>query len=121
LNGSAQSIYGSGSAYEWFQAKLWQHYPNACTIHLSQHAYLNSILHCYNFTDIKSLSMPMDTQAQLTFKQAPSIPAEFAVMHDIPYHEAIGTLNWAVLTICPDITFAIATVVCFGANPRPMH
>ena len=31
------------------------------TIHLSQHAYIDSILHCYNLSDLKPLSMPMDT------------------------------------------------------------
>ena len=33
----------------------------AGTIHISQHAYIDSILHRFNFTDLKSLSTPMDT------------------------------------------------------------
>jgi hypothetical protein len=43
----------------------------ACTIHLSQLSYIDSILHCYNFLDTKPLSMPMDTQVWLTSEQAP--------------------------------------------------
>jgi Reverse transcriptase (RNA-dependent DNA polymerase) len=32
-----------------------------CTIHLSQHAYINSILCCYNIYDLKLVSTPMET------------------------------------------------------------
>jgi hypothetical protein len=63
----------------------------------------------------------MDTQVRLTSEQAPSSPAEFAAMHDVPYHKAVGALNWAALAMCPDIVFTIATVACFGTNPGPAH
>ncbi len=42
----------------------------ASTIHLSQHAYINSILCHYHLADLKPLSTPMDTSTQLTVKQA---------------------------------------------------
>src|SRR6266851_4039937 len=97
------------------------HDRNTCTIHLSQHAYLDSILRHYNFVDVKPLSTPMDTQVCLTSEQAPSTPANFAAMCNVPYCKAVGALNWAMLTMCPDIMFAIAMVAHFSANPRPMH
>jgi hypothetical protein len=65
--------------------------------------------------------MPMDTQVCLTSEQAPSTPSEFAVMRVVPYCKAIGVLNWAMLTTHPDIVFAVAMVVHFGANPGPAH
>jgi hypothetical protein len=71
--------------------------------------------------DIKLLSTPMDTQVHLTSEQAPSTPSEFAVMHNVPYCEAVGALNWAALAMRPDIAFAVATVAHFGANPGPAH
>jgi hypothetical protein len=67
------------------------------TIHLSQHAYIDSILRHYGLNGLKLLSMPMDTQVHLSTKQAPASTADFALMHDMPYHEAVGTLNWAAL------------------------
>jgi hypothetical protein len=63
----------------------------------------------------------MDTQVQLTSEQAPLTAAEFAVMHNVPYHKAIGALNWAALATCLDIAFAVAIVTCFSANPGPAH
>ena len=63
----------------------------------------------------------MDTSIRLTIEQAPTSAAEHAVMHHVPYREAIGALNWAALATRPDIAFAVATVARFAANPGPTH
>lgn len=52
----------------------------ACAIHLSQHSYINSILHHFNFANLKPLSTPRDVQVKLTLEQVPSTAAEFAAM-----------------------------------------
>ena len=39
----------------------------------------------------------------------------------MPYHEAVGVLNWAVLAMHLDITFAVLTVACFASNPSTPH
>src|SRR5713226_1267836 len=93
----------------------------AGTVHLSQWAYLDSILRRYHLADLKPLSMPMDTSTRLTTEQAPASAAEHAIMHDVPYREAVSTLNWAALATCPDIVFAVTTVAHFAANPGPAH
>ena len=97
----------------------WDH--KAKTISLSQHAYINSILRCYNFDDLKPLSILMDPAIQLTSKQASATVAEHTIMHDKLYHEAVGAFNWAALTIHPNIAFAMSTVAQFAANPGPAH
>jgi Reverse transcriptase (RNA-dependent DNA polymerase) len=62
-------------------------------VQLSQHMYIDSILCHYHLADLKPLSTLMDTSTQLTVEQAPTSAAEHAIMHDMPYHKAIGTLN----------------------------
>ena len=91
------------------------------TVHLSQHTYIDSILRHYGFKDAKPVSTPFDAQVQLTLEQAPADVAEFAVMHDVPYHEAVGTLNWVALATRPDIAFAVLTVARFSVNPGMAH
>jgi hypothetical protein len=91
------------------------------TIHLSQQAYIDAILRHFNFADLRPLSTPMDIQAHLSSEQSPKDAAEFAAMHDVPYREAVGALNWAALATRPDIAFAVATVARFAANPGPAH
>ena len=87
------------------------------TIHLSQHAYIDAILRCFHFDDLKPLSTPMDIQVHLTSEQSPKDTGEFVIMCDMPYHKAVGALNWAALATCPNIAFAVATVARFAANP----
>jgi hypothetical protein len=94
---------------------------DACTTSISQHAYIDSILHHYNFVNVKPLSTPMDPQVHLTSEQAPLTAAEFVAMRDVPYCKAVGMLNWAALAMHPDIAYAVAMVACFGTNPGPAH
>ena len=91
------------------------------TVHLSQRSYIDSILRRFGFDDAKPISTPFDTQVRLTLEQAPVDAAEFAVMRDVPYREAVGALNWAALATRPDIAFAVATVARFSANPGMAH
>jgi hypothetical protein len=93
----------------------------AGTVHLSQRSYIDSILHRFNFADLKPLTTPMDVQAKLTSEQAPATAAEFAAMRNIPYREAVGALNWAALATRPDISFAVSTMARFASNPGPAH
>jgi len=91
------------------------------TLHLSQCLYINSILCCYGLEDLKPVSILMDTNICLSTAQSPSTTADFAKMRDIPYHEAVGSLIYAVLRMRPDITFAIQTISHFTKNPGPIH
>ena len=67
------------------------------TIHLSQCLYIESSLCRYGFEDAKPVSLPMDTATKLTTSQSPSTTEEIAQMRNIPYHEAVGTLMYALL------------------------
>ena len=93
-------------------------HDRACgTVHLSQRSYIDSILRRYGFEDAKPVSTPFDTQVRLTLEQALADAAEFAVMRDVVYREAVGALNWVVLATRPDIAFAVSTVASFSTNP----
>jgi hypothetical protein len=70
---------------------------HAGTIHMSQRAYIDSILRRYNFDELKPLSTPMDPAIRLTTDQSPANATEHAIMCDKPYCEAVGALNWATL------------------------
>jgi hypothetical protein len=91
------------------------------TILLLQQSYIESILRHFGLETLKPLFTPFDMQVQLTSEQVPANAAKFAVMHDVPYHEAVGVLNWAMLVTHPNIAFAVLTVARFSANPGPAH
>ena len=77
------------------------------TIHLSQHSYIEAILRRFNFQDLKPVSTPMETHIKLSSSQSLATTAQFAQMCDVPYHEAVGSLMYASLGTCPDISFAV--------------
>ncbi|KAJ8456406.1 hypothetical protein ONZ45_g18732 [Pleurotus djamor] len=63
----------------------------------------------------------METNIRLTSAQAPSTTREFALMRDVPYQEAVGSLIYLLLATRPDIAYAVQTVSRFMKNPGPAH
>ena len=84
-------------------------------------AFLHSILWCYGFDDTKPVSTPMDTNIHLTSAQSPTMTEEFVRMCNIPYHEAVGSLMYALLSTRPNITFAVQMVSRFSSKPGTAH
>lgn len=91
------------------------------TFALSQHAYIDSILARFNFTDLKPVSIPMDPNIVLSSSQCPTALADIARMKKIPYREAIGSLMYAAVGTRPDIAFAVSTLAQFSHNPGWPH
>ncbi|GBE85559.1 hypothetical protein SCP_0800760 [Sparassis crispa] len=91
------------------------------TIALSQRAYIESIIARYGFADAKQLSQPMDTHVHLSVDQCPVTTAEYAVMRDKPYLEALGALQYVSVATRPDITFTVGQLAQFSRNPGIMH
>jgi Reverse transcriptase (RNA-dependent DNA polymerase) len=80
------------------------------TIHLSQRAYIDSIIRRYNFDDLKPASTPMQHGLLLSMSPIPNTMATWALMRDVPYREAVGSLMYAALGTRPDIAFAVQSV-----------
>jgi Reverse transcriptase (RNA-dependent DNA polymerase) len=91
------------------------------TILLSQTTYIESIIKRFNLTDAKSVNTLMIPGAAYSKQDSPSDPAEAMQMKSVPYREAIGSLMYASVATCPDITFAVSTLSQFLDNPGPAH
>ena len=57
----------------------------ACMITLSQQSYIDSILTCFNLTDTKPLSIPMDPNISFSNDQCPMTPDDIASICRVPY------------------------------------
>ena len=93
----------------------------ACTIALSQHAYVNYIVTQFNFDDLKPSAIPIDPAVPLRISQSPMTLADIAKMKNVPYREAVGSLMYAAMRTRPDIAFATSTVALFLENPGWIH
>jgi hypothetical protein len=86
-----------------------------------QKAYIEDILRRFNFDVLKPISTPMDPHLVLSTSQSPTTPEQFAVMQNIPYREATGSLMCASIASRPDVTFAVGQLTRFSQNPGIAH
>ena len=100
--------------------EVWWDHPTQ-TLHLSQCSYLDAILQHFGFEDLKLVSIPMDTQVNLSVAQSPVSTADFAAMRSVPSREAVGSLMYLALTTQPNIAFAISVISQFMSNPGAEH
>jgi len=59
----------------------------------------------------------METSTRISSAQFPSTTEDIAKMRNVPYHEAVSSLMYASLGMCPDITYAVQAVLRFLKNP----
>ena len=79
----------------------------ARTLSLSQHAYIDTLLCCFNLEDCKPLAQPLNPHVQLSVYQCPTTTEEKSAMKAVPYREAVGVLNWVAVGTRPDIAFVV--------------
>ena len=91
------------------------------TISLSQSLYIDSILTQFNFTDLKPFATPMDPSIRFSKDQCPQMPEEVADMCKVPYHGAIGSLNYCAVATRPNIAFPVSLLAQFMENLGKVH
>jgi hypothetical protein len=91
------------------------------TISLSQAAYIDLVVKRFNLSDAPPLQTPIDPNAQVSKAQSPDTEKQQTDMRNIPYREAIGSLMYAAIGTCPDISFAVTLLSQFLENPGRAH
>ena len=88
---------------------------------LSQHAYIDTLLHHFNLKDCKPLAQPLDPHIQLSVDQCPTTIKEKPAMKAVLYQKAVGALNWVAVGMRPNIVFEVGQLVRFMENPGHVH
>jgi hypothetical protein len=90
-------------------------------IGLSQDAYMDEILNCFNMQDSKKDFLVMSHDITLNKNQCPSTPDEQERMIVIPYALAIGSIIYTMLCTCPDISYALSSTSRYQSNYGKFH
>ncbi len=79
------------------------------TISLSQTAFIDKVMNCFNLSDAYLCNTPMVTGLVLRRpdKTAPVLPEVLEWQAQTPYHALVGTLNYITVATHPDIAFAV--------------
>src|SRR5882762_11497982 len=90
-------------------------------ISINQHNYIERMVDQFRLTNAKPVATPMESEAQFSKDQSPSMPMQEMRMHRIPYAEGIGSVRWPVIILHPDAVFAVGILSQFIQNPGPAH
>ena len=93
----------------------------ARTISLSQEGYIASILEWFSLQDAKAVDTPMLLSVSYSKQDCLANDTKCKHMARVPYWKVIGSLMYASVTTCPDITFAVSTLSQFLDNPGEAH
>jgi hypothetical protein len=87
-------------------------------IRVTQQGYVKKMLSRIGMNEAKTVTSPTDPNAKLTESTESDLQEK---MTRIPYREAVGALNYLSVTSRPDITYAVAQVAKYCANPNNSH
>jgi hypothetical protein len=90
-------------------------------ISLLQTSFIDTILSHFSLNNVKPYRCPIAPGAIYSKKDLPSSAKEIACMKRIPYCQAIGSLMYATVATCPDITFAVSILSRFLKNLGNIH
>ena len=91
------------------------------TISLSQRQYIIDALERFGMSDCNPVGTPMDPGAHLSSSMSPQTPEEQKAMANLPYLNAVGTLQYLATTTRPDISFTVGVLARFNSNPGIQH
>ena len=95
--GSAKRILGMEILQDKKAGKLW----------LSQERYIERMLVRFNMKNSKPVSKPLASHFKLSKRLYPSTKKEKGEMLSIPYTSKVGSLMYAMVCTCPDITYQL--------------
>jgi hypothetical protein len=88
---------------------------------LSQHGYIQKVLHRFNMHDSKLVSSPIDPHFKLSSSQSPSTNSNFEYMSKIPYSTVVGSLMYIMVCSHSDLSYVMSLVSRYMANPGKEH
>jgi hypothetical protein len=90
-------------------------------IGLSQDTYIDKVLKMFNMEEAKKGFLPMSHGIHLSKTQCPSTTDERERMSRILYASAIGSIMYAMICTCPDISYAHSVTGRYQSDPGEGH
>jgi ATP-binding cassette subfamily B (MDR/TAP) protein 1 len=88
---------------------------------LSQHDYINNVLHHFNMPDAKKITTPIAPHIKLSATQCPVTDEDIEYMSRVPYSSAVGSLMYAIVCSRPNLSYAMSLLSRYMANPSKEH
>lgn len=100
---------------------MLEHDQPACTISISQEAFIDTLLQRFGLINANPITTPLLPGLCLSSSDSLAPDQQCAEMASKPHHKLIGALQWLALGTCPDIAFAATSLTHFGHDPGLTH
>jgi hypothetical protein len=84
---------------------------------LNQHSYIQKILCRFNMHDSNLVSTTIASHFKLSSSQCPRKDKDVVYMSRVPYPSVVGSLIYAMVCSCPDLSYAMGLVSRYMASP----
>ncbi len=101
----------------WVLGICIHHDIGAGTLSIEQPQYIKGVLSCYGMTGCTPVSIPLP--ANLHFQ--PTSPDEHTEVSLYPYLEVLGSLTYATMGMCLDISYAMRSLALYANNFGCIH
>jgi hypothetical protein len=88
---------------------------------LSQHDYINKVLHRDNMSDANKVTTPIAPHFKLSSTQYPVTNKDIEYMSRVPYSSDVGSLMYAMVFSRPNLSYAMSLVSRYMANSGKEH
>src|SRR5665213_3004577 len=88
---------------------------------LSQSTYIDKVLKLFSMHDSKKGFLPMSSGIPYSKAQCPTSSEDKNAMSIVPYASAVGSIMYAMICTCPDVSYALSVVSRIQSNPGDMH
>jgi hypothetical protein len=88
---------------------------------LSQHGYIQKVLHHFNMHDSKPVSTLIAPHFKLSSSQSPSTDSDFEYMSKVTYSSVVDSLMYVMVCSRPDLSYAMSLVSRYMTNPGKEH
>ena len=90
-------------------------------IGLSQDTYIDKVLKRFNMEEAKKGFLPMSHGIHLSKTQCPTTTDERERMSKVPYASAIGSIMYAMISTCSDVSYALSITSRYQSDPGEGH
>ena len=90
-------------------------------IGLSQDTYIDKVLKRFNMEEAKKGFSPMSHGIHLSKTQCPMKADEREHMSKVPYASAIGSIMYAMISTCPDVSNALSVTSRYWSDLGESH
>ena len=90
-------------------------------IGLSQDTYIDKVLKRFNMKEAKKGFLPMSHGIHLSKTQCPTTTYERERMNKVPYASAIGSIMYAMISTCRDVSYALSVMSRYQSDQSESH